>query len=96
MKVKRRPLLVFGLYLLVPVFLFFWCNLQVSYKYEVKDGRWFVETNENLTSEQKDIHYKAIDELEKDINKYSLLMLLLAGASLFTATFLIFKSEKTA
>jgi hypothetical protein len=93
MKVKRRPLLVFALYLLVPVFLFFWFNLQVSYKYEVKDGRWFVETNKNLTSKQKVVHYKAIDELEKDIKQGSLLMLLLAGASLFTATFLIFKSE---
>ncbi|NEM98951.1 hypothetical protein [Pontibacter burrus] len=96
MKVKRRPFVVFGLYLLVPVFIFFWFNLQVSYKYEVKDGRWFVETNKSLTKEQKDIQYKSIDKLEKDINRSSILLLILAGTTLFTATFLIFKSEKTA
>ena len=95
MKVAKKTLLVFGVYLLVPVFLFFWLNLQVIHKYEVKDGIWLVETNDKLTEEQKAEEFKEIDQLEKDIEKYSLLMLVLAGASFITATALILKSGKT-
>ena len=82
------------LYFLTPVLLIGITGTMVSLKYEVDQGYYFIETNKNLTKEQKENEFRKIDKKRKWLKTQY--YLLIAG-SIFTttiATGLIIKRKK--
>ncbi|GAA4445400.1 hypothetical protein GCM10023188_48490 [Pontibacter saemangeumensis] len=89
-----RRIGIVALYVIVPLCLFFWFNLQVSYKYEVDHQKTFVAIDDKLTPLEKADIYKELSVLEKDIKRQSNFMLLGAAVAFFLATILVMSTTE--
>ena len=82
------------LFLLPPICGLGIINTMVSEKYEVRDARLNLETDDSKSEQQKNKEYKEIEELEKSIKNQQTGALTTGIAAFLIATVMLIKRNK--
>ncbi|WP_181309101.1 hypothetical protein [Rufibacter sp. XAAS-G3-1] len=94
----KKVLFIFSivlLYLLIPFSILAILDIMVSQKYEVDQGRTFIDINDRLSDSERARAHKKIDKLEKNLNTQQTIytVLLLSGLTIPTGM-LIYNSKR--